>query len=164
MTTADLRKQFELSKQLYDAWLKLEPINAELGALSTHLDELKKRAGQTPLAAQIEGLEKKLTELSGSPTHKSLSLLDNLQTLFGNLQEVDAAPTTVVETATLQTVKDANSIIERWEAIEKQDIPELKRQLKQNNLPDLKLTGQKSRSIAVEDADEKEEKSTSAKP
>ena len=164
LTNADLRKQFDLSKQLYDAWLKLEPINAKLGALSTQLDELKKRAGQTPLTTQIENLEKKLAEISGSPNHKSLSLLDNLQTLFGNLQEVDAAPTFVVETATLQTIKDANSIVERWEAIEKQDIPELKRQLKQNNLPDLKLTGQKSRSIAVEDEDEKEEKNTSAKP
>ncbi len=168
LAPADLRKQFDLSKELYDAWLKLEPINAELGQLSVQLDDIKKRAGQTSLAAQIEGLEKKLSALSGAANRRpgtplSLSLLDNLQTLFDKLQEVDAAPTPVVETAARQVVIDSKSIIERWQTIEKQDLPEIKRQLKENGLPELKLLGRQVRSISLADEDEDDE-DTSSKP
>jgi len=170
-TSADLQKQFDLSKQLYDAWLSLEPVNAELEELSKQLAELKKRAGQTPLAARIDDLEKKLAELSGTPNRRpgaalNLSLLGNLQTVFGRIQDVDAAPVPNVEAAARQIINDSKSTVERWEIIEKQDIPLIRQQLKENGLPELKLVGRKIRSIPgaeVEDDDEDEE-STSAKP
>jgi hypothetical protein len=167
-TVGDLQKQFDLSKQLYDAWLRLEPVNAELEELSKQLIEIKKRAGQTPLAARIDDLEKKLAELSGAPNRRplNLSLLGNLQTLFDRIQETDAAPVPNTEAAAGQLIIDAKSTIERWEIIEKQDIPAIRRQLKENNLPELKLTARKIRSIPgaeVEDEDE-DEVNTSAKP
>jgi photosystem II stability/assembly factor-like uncharacterized protein len=171
-TNADLQKQFDLSKQLYDAWLRLEPINAELEELSKQLVEIKKRAGQTPLAARIDDLEKKLAELAGAPNRRpgaalSLSLLGNLQTVFGRIQEVDAAPVPNTEAAARQIINDSKTTVERWEIIEKQEIPAIRQQLKENGLPELKLTARKIRSIPgaeVEDDKDEDVESTSAKP
>ncbi|HEY0459795.1 MAG TPA: hypothetical protein VGC97_11725 [Pyrinomonadaceae bacterium] len=165
-TVGDLQKQFDLSKQLYDAWLRLEPVNAELEELSKQLPEIKKRAGQTPLAVRIDDLEKKLAELSGAPNRRplNLSLLGNLQTLFDRIQETDAAPVPNTEAAAGQLIIDAKSTIERWEIIEKQDIPAIRRQLKENNLPELKLTARKIRSIPGAEVEDEDEVNTSAKP
>lgn len=135
---ADLQKQFDLSKQLYDARLKLETINARLGALGAQLQDAKKSAGQNKFAAQIDVLDKKLIELSGAPDRRpnaplSIGLLGNLQTIFGLIQEADSAPTFAAESAARQVLGDAQTIIERWQMLEKQEIPELKRQLGINN-------------------------------
>jgi hypothetical protein len=169
-TAADLQKQFDLSKELYDARLRLERINAELGELSEQLAEIKKRAAETPLAARIDELEKKLAELSGTPNRSpraplSLSLLGNLQTVFDRIQDTDAAPVPNTEAAAREIINNSKSTVERWETIEKQDIPALRRQLKENNLPELKLTARKIRSIpGAEVEDDEDEESTSAKP
>jgi hypothetical protein len=56
-------------------------------------------------------------------------LLENLQGLFGSLQEVDAAPTPVIRAAVADLQRESQSIIERWRAIEAQDVPALNRQL-----------------------------------
>jgi photosystem II stability/assembly factor-like uncharacterized protein len=167
--SADLQKQFDLSKQLYDAWLKLEPINTNLEELSKQLVEIKTRAGQTPLAARIDELEKKLAELSGTPNRRpgaalNLSLLGNLQTVFGRIQEVDAVPPPNVEAAARQIINDSKSIIERWALLEKQEIPLIRQQLKENGLPELKLVGRKIRSIPGAEVEDDDEESTSAKP
>ncbi len=141
---ADLQRQFDLSRRLYESRLKLETINKQLEALSAQLDKIKISAGrQSSLAARVDALDKKLIEISGAPDHKpgtplSVGLLSNLQTIFGRLQENDAAPTPAVEAAARQIIADSQSIAERWQTIEKQDIPEIKRQFKNNNLPEFK--------------------------
>ncbi|HMF56021.1 MAG TPA: hypothetical protein VK619_06655, partial [Pyrinomonadaceae bacterium] len=62
--TAYLARQFDLSKQLYDAWLQIQPISERYAALTTGLAALQTRAGQRPVAAQIDALGKKLQELA----------------------------------------------------------------------------------------------------
>ena len=49
---ANMQQQFDLSKQLYDVWLALEPISEKLNALAKQLDEARKRGVKTPLASQ----------------------------------------------------------------------------------------------------------------
>ncbi len=133
-TRTDLQKQFDLSKQLYDARLRLETINIRLAALGAQVQEQKERAGQMPLGARIEALDKKIIDLSGAPDRRpnaalGIALLGSLQTVFGFLQETDAAPTPAQESAARQILGDAQSIIERWEKIEKLDVPEIKQML-----------------------------------
>lgn len=133
-TRTDLQKQFDLSKQLYDARLRLETINIRLAALGAQVQEQKERAGQMPLGARIEALDKKIIDLSGAPDRRpnaalGIALLGSLQTVFGFLQETDAAPTPAQESAARQILGNAQSIIERWEKIEKLDVPEIKQML-----------------------------------
>jgi photosystem II stability/assembly factor-like uncharacterized protein len=167
----ELQEQFDLSKQLYDARLRLEPINNQLFTLAAQLEKTKTRPDQTALAAQIEALDKKLIELSGAANHRPgtplrIGLLDRMQTLFGRLQEVDAAPTPVVRTAAGQVIGDFQSIIKAWETLEKQDIPEIKRQFKLNGLPDLNLVGRQPKHIKADkdEDDEEDNDSPNAKP
>jgi photosystem II stability/assembly factor-like uncharacterized protein len=156
-----LQRQFELSKQLYDARLVLEPINEQLNALAAQLDDAKKRGVKDLLASQIDALTKKLMDLSGVDnrrpgTQLSLGIMDRVTMLFDRLQEVDAGPTTNVAAATAVVVGNSRSIIERWKAMEASDIPAIRQQFKLNGLPILKLTGRqvKYRSASDEDDDD----------
>ncbi|MEY2559437.1 MAG: hypothetical protein QOE34_2862 [Verrucomicrobiota bacterium] len=133
-STADLVQQFELSKILYEIRPALETVNKGLGRLSTETGKAKERAGQNPVTAQLDALSKKLQELAGPPgrrarTELSLDLLGKLGTLFGNIQEVDAAPTPIIRAAVADLQRESQSVIERWRAIEEQDVPALNQQL-----------------------------------
>jgi photosystem II stability/assembly factor-like uncharacterized protein len=133
-STADLAQQFELSKELYEIRPTLEAVNNGLNRLSTEIGKAKERAGQNPVTAQLDALNKKLQEIAGPPSRQasaalSLNLLEKLGTLFGNIQEVDAAPTPAVRVAVADLQREAQSIIQRWRAIESQDLPALNRQL-----------------------------------
>jgi photosystem II stability/assembly factor-like uncharacterized protein len=166
----DLQKQFNLSKQIYDAELKLDPINDKLGALAAQLEKTKTTPAQKTLAAQIDALVKKLAELSGSPnrapgTPLRIGLLSRMQTLFSRLQQADVAPTSVIQTAAQQAIADAQAIIKNWETIEKQDLPEIKKQFKLNGLPDISLVGRQLKHVkADKDEEDEDDESPNAKP
>ena len=134
-SSADLQKQFELSKQLYDYRLALEPINDRIALLGGELGKAKARAGQNAaLAAQIDALGKKLNELAGAPnaplgTALSLETLNKLKTLFGVIQEVDVSPAPRIQTAAADVSRESQSIVERWKSIESEDVPALNRAL-----------------------------------
>jgi hypothetical protein len=130
----DLSRQFELSKKLYEAWLVLQPIDERIAPLGKQLEKLKTDAGQKPVAAQIEALNKKLQDLTGTANRRpgaplSLGVLSRLRILFGNLQEVDMAPTPAVAATVSQVLRESASVIENWNTIEAKDIPELNRAL-----------------------------------
>ena len=159
---AELQKQFELSKALYDARLRLEPISEQLNSLSAQLDAAKKRGTKQPLAAQIDDLNAKLGELAGSGnrrpgTQLSLGVINRLATVFDRLQEVDAGPTPNVEAATREVLNDSRSVLARWKVIEETDLPAIRQQFKQNGLPDLKLTGRQIKYHSISDEDLYEE-------
>jgi photosystem II stability/assembly factor-like uncharacterized protein len=131
---ADLAQQFELSKALYEIRPALETVNNGLGRLGTEIGKAKERAGQNPVTAQLDALDKKLHELAGPPSRRasgmlSLELLEKLGTLFGAIQGIDAAPTPAVRAAVADVQRESPSIIQRWQAIEAEDLPALNRQL-----------------------------------
>lgn len=142
---ADLGRQLELSKQLYNQWAPLNSLNERINSLNEELVNLRSRAGEnSAVAAGIDALIKKLQELAGATNPRpgeplNLGVLARLQTLFGILQEVDAAPTIQVSTAVTNLQREIQSVIEGWRVIESQDIPALNRQLKGAGLPELKL-------------------------
>lgn len=132
---AELAKQFALSKQLYNEWLQLEPISARINVLNQELTNLRTRAGgQSPVVAQIDALSSKLQELAGSGNSRpgatpGLVVLTRLRTLFNLIQDVDLAPTARVAAAVNDLQSESRTLIERWHAIESQDLPALNRQL-----------------------------------
>lgn len=143
-TPSELRQQFELSKQLYEQWLLLQPINERLGLLNTKLTGLRERAAQTSLSAQIDVLGKKLQELMGSQPPRpgaqpGLAVLTRVQTLFRVIQGVDRAPTSQVVAAAADVKREVQTELARWQAIESQDLTELNRQLQLAGLPRIEL-------------------------
>jgi len=143
-STADLAQQFDLSKVLYEIRPALEAVNNGLGRLATEIGKAKERAGQSEVVSQLDALNKKLQELAGPPSRRasatlSLELLEKLGTLFGNIQEVDAAPTAAVRAAVADLQRESPSIIQRWQAIEAQDLPALNRQLEAAGLTKIEV-------------------------
>jgi photosystem II stability/assembly factor-like uncharacterized protein len=143
-TPADLARQFDLSKQLYDEWFTLQTINERFTALSKQVANLRTRVANNPISAQIDAFGKKLQELEGQANRRpgappALGVLARVQALFGTIQEADVAPTPQVTTASVEAVKEAQSLIERWRAIEAQDIPALNKQLKAAGIPEVEM-------------------------
>jgi hypothetical protein len=143
-STADLAQQFELSKGLYEIRPALEAINNNLSRLSEEIDKVKALAGQNVVTGQLEALHKKLEEVAGPPKPRpsaklSLEGLEKLQTLFGRLQKVDAAPTPAIRAAVADLQRESQSVVERWRVIEAQDVPALNRQLEAAGIRKLEI-------------------------
>jgi photosystem II stability/assembly factor-like uncharacterized protein len=143
-SVSDLARQFELSKQLYDEWLRLEPLNERINAFGAELTNLRARVGEGSVATQIDALNKKLQELTGTASRRpgtppNLVVLARLQTLFNVIQDVDRAPTAQVAAAVAELQRESNSLRERWRAIESQDIPALNQQLQAAGLPKVEV-------------------------
>jgi photosystem II stability/assembly factor-like uncharacterized protein len=132
-SNADLQKQFDLSKQLYDNWLQFQSISRKLQSLTANLAKAKEQARQNAaVSAQIEAFGKKLQEISAGNSPGSVSIstvLSRIRTLFDNLQEVDAAPTTQLTNAVGDVLRDSQSALENWRKFETEDLNVLNRQL-----------------------------------
>jgi hypothetical protein len=140
---ADLAKQFELSKALYDTRVTLEPIGKSFDALVAGLAKAKEKAGDQPIKEKIEALHKKLQEFADPArvrTGQSLEfdVLSKAGSLFGDLQDVDAAPTPSIEAAAVALQQDAKGAIERWRAVA-QEVSSLNSELETAGIEKIKL-------------------------
>ena len=142
-SSADLAKQFELSKALYDTRATLEPIGKSFESLVAELAKAKEKAGDTPAKEKIETLNKKLQEFADPARVRAgqsleLDVLSKVKKLFGDLQEVDAAPTAATEVAAVEIQRDAKSVIERWRAVP-QDVAALNSALEASGVEKIKF-------------------------
>jgi len=143
-SVADLGQQLELSKGLYEFRPALEAINKDLKRLSAAIEKTKELAGQNAVTAQLDAMLTKLQEIAGPPNPRanstlSLDLLEKLRTLFGSLEEADAAPTPVMRATVADVQRESQSVIARWQAIETQDVPALNRQLEAAGLSKIEV-------------------------
>jgi photosystem II stability/assembly factor-like uncharacterized protein len=140
---ADLTKQFELSKALCETRAALQPIGKGYEALVGELVKAKEKAGEKPVKAQIEALTKKLQEFADPARVRAgqsleLDVLSKVEQLFGDLQEVDAAPTPQAAAAAAALQRDAKSVAERWPAITA-DVPAVNSALEEAGLEKIKF-------------------------
>ena len=119
---ADLAKQFDLSKALYETRATLLPIGKSFDALIAEVTKAKERVGDQPIKEKIEALHKKLETFGdpapsrpGQPLH--FDALTKVEQLFDHLQEADAGPTPQVESAAIALQRDSKIAVERWRAI-----------------------------------------------
>jgi len=143
----DLGEQLSLSKQLYDQWLMLNSIAAEIRRVRGQLTEMRPRVSDATLKTHVDALADKLQALAGgagggfggggaAPARATISsTTGRVRTLFNLIEEVDVAPTPQVASAVPDVVKDAQGLEESWRAISAQDIPALDRELKAAGLP-----------------------------
>ncbi|HEX4630060.1 MAG TPA: hypothetical protein VH188_03780 [Chthoniobacterales bacterium] len=142
-SSADLAKQFQLSKALYDTRAALLPIGKSYESLVAEVAKAKEKAGDKAIKEKIEALNLKLQEFADPirvRTGQSLELhvLGKVEKLFGDLQEVDAAPTAATEAAAIEIQRDAKSVIERWRAVP-QDIAALNSALEASGVEKIKF-------------------------
>ena len=141
--TADLQKQFSLSQTLYELREKLMPIGKDYEALAAALAEMTGSTGKKETQRQIAALRKNLEPLANSAAVRAgrpleLEVLGKVAKLFGDLQQVDLAPTPQQEAAVAELQHEAESVTERWKAIPGQ-ISELNARLQVDGLAPIKL-------------------------
>ena len=121
-SAAELTKQFQLSKELYDLRAALTPIGKSYDALVKEIEQARERAGDASVKQAIENLRKKLEEFANPEAVRAgesleLDLLNKVEKLFDDLQEVDAGPTPQQEVALGDLRRDAPSVMERWRSV-----------------------------------------------
>lgn len=132
-SAAELAEQFDLSKKLYDARIKLEPVGKSFEVVNAELAKAKERAGDKPVAQQIDAFTKTLAQFAppnarpGAPL--SFDALAKVQRLFGTLQDVDAAPRPSVKAAVVDVLRTCDSAAASWANVLSHELPELNRQL-----------------------------------
>jgi photosystem II stability/assembly factor-like uncharacterized protein len=144
---AGLQQQFKLSNDLYTQLLTLSPAAEEVSALRKQLKDLQPKVTGEALAA-IKAFDQKLQALAGGATRRPGpgtepptlgSLKTRFLTLFGVFQEADVAPSSQAAAAVTDLQKQLPPLMQRWSAVKAQDLPALNKQLKDANLPELKL-------------------------
>jgi hypothetical protein len=147
----DLDEQFRLSKQLYDTWVAFNLITNQSNPLSKQLADLRSTAKTDEVKSQIDAFVQKVKELVGAEVARpdlankltAASALARIKTLFGILQDVDAAPTPQTVAAVTQVQADARSLRTQWQTLTTQDIMTLNQQLRAAGLAPINLQEQK---------------------
>ena len=142
-TTADLTKQFALSKLLHDLRAELHPIGKSYEALVAEVTRAKKSAAENPLRQQIEALSRNLETFANPAEVRAgqplgLDALNKVKKLFGDLQEVDAAPTPAQEAAVSDLQQNAREVMARWKVMA-QEVATLNSQLAAAGFAQIKL-------------------------
>ena len=140
----DLAEQFEALKKLSGYRASLEKINNALEPLMNKLTKEKEAAGKKTVVTQLDALIKKLQDLAGSTRARAgaplkLEVLQQLKSLFTDIERTDAAPTPVVRAAVAAVEQGAPEIVEQWRAVETQDLPVLNKQLEAARLPKIEV-------------------------
>jgi photosystem II stability/assembly factor-like uncharacterized protein len=147
-TPAGLAQQFRQSQQLYNQLLTLAPAVEQAGDLRKQIKGLQKQAQGEVLTA-VNALDQKLDEVAGGGAPRrpgagnqppNLGLMRaRYLALLGMLQEADVAPSTQASAAVDELAKQLVPLMQGWQKIRSKDLPGLNQQLKNANLPELKL-------------------------
>jgi len=144
---ADLEQQFELSQQVYQNILALQPINDQVEQLRA---QLKAQREKSPAdSAKLDAFSQKLDAFAGAggrrrrgtqqaPTLSSVR--GSLFEMFSVLQDADVAPTPQAAQAIPVLTQSTQSLLKQWDEIQKTDLPQLKSQLGIVALPQVLVT------------------------
>ena len=121
-SATDLAQQFDFSKELEKMRAELEPIGKSYKALVSELDRTEEAAAAKGLREKIDALRKKLESFANpaavySGGNRELDALNKVKKLFGDLQQVDAAPTPQQQAAVSDLQRAAPAVIKQWKAM-----------------------------------------------
>ena len=144
---AGLQQQFDLSHQIYEDILVLQPINEQVEQLRAQLKAQKAKSPSTANAAKLDAFSQKLDSFAGAAggrrrrggqqTATLSSVRGALMEIFSVLQDVDATPTNQAAQAIPVLSNSTLALIKQWAEIQKTDLPQLKSQLNISELPKL---------------------------
>ncbi len=131
---ADLQKQFDLSNEVYQDLMTLQPVVDRADAIREQLKAMQARAS-TADKTKIEAASKELAAVAGGgvrrrrrgPQVENLTgVQGQLMQLFGALQEVDAAPTSQVEAAVPKVHQSTQAVLQQWKEFVTEELVPLK--------------------------------------
>jgi photosystem II stability/assembly factor-like uncharacterized protein len=136
-STADLQQQFNLSQQVYQNLLALQPINDQVEQLRA---QIKAQRAKSPAdTAKLDAFSQKLDEFAGAEGRRRRrgtqqaptlsSVRGSLFEMFMVMQDVDVAPTPQAAQAVPVLTQSTQNLLKQWEEIQKNELPQLKSQL-----------------------------------
>ncbi len=132
-TESDLQKQFDLSHQLYQDLMSLQPVVERASAARKQLQAMSGKvtgadAGKVAEALKaldaIEGAEGRRRR--GRHAETLTGTRDSLLQMLTMLQEVDAAPTTQAALEVPKLSKSTAALLEQWHEFEAKELAPLK--------------------------------------
>jgi photosystem II stability/assembly factor-like uncharacterized protein len=112
--------------------------------------QLKKQSEKLRVAGEaVQTFQEKLAALLGNaagfgapaePAEPTLTQVNgNASTLYSQIWQVDAAPTSAQLTAITAAEHDSAAVMKRWAVFKKEALPELNRKLREANLPEIEI-------------------------
>jgi len=143
---ADLEGLFKLETALSDALSKSAKADLEAHSIREQIEKLSKSA-PAEVKDALEKEDKEIASLlSGkekSPNSEAEPGLDDVSgeaaELYGQVGQVDAAPTVAQEKAGEHIGGEVREIVEKWERLKSASLPELNRKLGEAHLPAIDL-------------------------
>ena len=147
ISAADLEKKFQTERKLASM---LDQTSKAVAQAASIREQLRKITQQSSSASRdaVKNFENKLAEVSGAPGGSpappsqapALSRVNgDAETLYGQVWQVDAAPTTAQTQATASSEHDVSQAMQRWESLKSTDLATLNRALHDANLPEVKI-------------------------
>ncbi len=146
-TPADLQKKLQAETKLASIMTESAQVLLQGGSIRAQLEKLSAQAS-APTKDAIAAFEKKLNALLGAPggffappsSEVTLARLNGQAgTLYQQVWQVDAAPTTSQMQALAATEHDSTDVLKRWSEFKNADVPALNRLLRESKVPEVQL-------------------------
>jgi hypothetical protein len=149
-TPDDLEKLFALESKLAASVNNSSEAALEAHSIREQVDKLSKSTAPpvpAPIKEELEKLDKQLDSLldgveksaNAGAAHGLDGLAGETSSLYGQVGQADAAPTSVQEQASTRTISELSKVLPAWQQIEASSIPDLNRLLQAAHLPLLSL-------------------------
>jgi photosystem II stability/assembly factor-like uncharacterized protein len=147
ITVADLQKKLQAETKLASIMTQSAQVLLQGGSIRAQLEKVSAKASG-PTKDAIAAFEKKLNALLGaaggflappSPEVTIARLNGQAGTLYQQVWQVDAAPTTSQIEALAATQHDSTDVLKRWSEFKKADLAELNRLLRESKVPEVQL-------------------------
>jgi photosystem II stability/assembly factor-like uncharacterized protein len=143
---ADLLKKFQEESRLAEILSESSEAAMQAEAVGDQLKKLESQAGSVREA--VQALEKKLTVLDGasggffappSPEATLTRVNGQADTLYGEVWQADAAPTSSQTQALAALAADSASVLKRWQEFKSSDLSAMNRELREAKLPEISM-------------------------
>ena len=147
ISAASLEQKFQLEARLSSLLSQTSKAVRQAGSLPEPLEKLSQQA-TGPVLDSVHAFQNKLAAVLGAaagflapPTNEITLARVNGQvaTLYGQVWQADAEPTTAQSEAASATEHDASDVMKRWDALKTADLSALNRQLRDASLPEVRI-------------------------
>jgi photosystem II stability/assembly factor-like uncharacterized protein len=147
VSTAALERKFQVEKRLASLLSETSQAALQAGSIRDSLQKLNEQASGR-MHDSVQSFQNRLTAVfgpaSGSPVPASdeatlTRVNGQLYTLYGQVWQADAGPTTSQTAAVAAAERDAEIVMDRWNAIKNTDLPALNHSLRDAKLPEVQL-------------------------
>jgi len=144
---AGLQQQFDLSLEVYQDLLALQPVNDQVEKLRARIKTQRAQSLSDADTAKLDAFTQKLDAFAGAEGRRRRgtqqaptlsSVRGSLFELFSVMQDADAAPTPQTANAVPVLSQSTQNLLKQWEELQKIELPQLKSQLRIKDLPQIR--------------------------